>query len=191
MKVKSMHKRMTKIEMLRPELRKLAGDVGGTIYGRAGEWWLSPWDKQLTYARDLRGGKTRILNMEGKADLAKELLLRILDARKQPAWGTEMERAERILAGLREETIPNLLRGHYCYFRHESMDSGCIFWPRIFGSRRPLWIQLIGKPEVKSQWNLGEIGNEERDLDQAFSEIRTLLRAICSETLPTNADLAR
>ena len=172
-------KRMTKLEMCRPELHKLAADVGGSIYYRAGEWWLAPWDKQLTYAMDARDRcRPRRLDLDGKAALAKELLLGILEARRQPAWGTEMERAERILKGLREEVVPNYRRGNYCYYRHGSMDAGCVF---MTPSKWAIWVNLIGKPEIKAESSEHDDGEEEQEMDRMFAGLRTLCRSMCRE----------
>lgn len=139
---------MTKIEKIRPEITSLVEKIGGSLYYRASEWWLSPWDKQLTYKQDNRVSPPRLLDLAGRALLAVELLNRILMAREQPAWGTVQERVKRIITGLTLETLPNYIPRNYCYFRHASMDQGCILKSR-FGSEWFVWIEIIGKPMVE------------------------------------------
>ena len=129
-------------EPMPSELEVLAEAAGGYLYTRASTLWLSPWDLQLTYSvRD-----KKVLDREGKLDLAKELIQKILNSRKE--WGTRAERARRVLTGLKDETWPTYRRGNYCYWRHSSMDQGCIF--HSFGSCK-VWIELAGEKHIEAK----------------------------------------
>ena len=138
--------RPSKIERLNPSITSLVEEVGGNLYYRAGAYWLGPWDLQLTYEMDNRGGRNVPLHDQAKANLAEEILRGILVDREQPAWGTPRERALRVLAGLRDETIPAFRPMHFCYWRHGSMDQG-IAWSSRF--RRDLTIELVGKERLE------------------------------------------
>ena len=110
----------SKIERAHPGLTALVDALGSGagIYYRAGDWWLEPWDLQITFRYE-HGRET---DLAGKANQAERRIHEILAAREQPGWGTVADRALRTWKGLNEaEYRPRF----FCYFRHESMDTGC------------------------------------------------------------------
>ena len=134
----------SKIEKAHPVLTELVAQLGhgAAIYYRAGEWWLSPWDKQITYRFDT-GRKCD--TPEAKAATAEKIVRTMLDARKQPGWGTLAERAERIWRGLlTSEYRPQ----NFCYYGHPSGDTGC----KMHGIGS--WyasMELVGEERIESR----------------------------------------
>ena len=114
----------TKLERRNPALVALASTVlpEQHIRWHGGAYWLG--DLQLTYDRDVTDGRNVVLDEEANARLAERILRKTLEAREQPAWGTRVERQERILVGLQEEVIPSFRDGCYCHWRHPSLDDG-------------------------------------------------------------------
>jgi len=138
----------TKIEHLNPSLAELAGQLGGTIYYRGGDWWLGPWDLQITYAVRIRDGERRELDVRGKANLAEEILRRCVEARDPSRWGSLPKRAGRVLHGLRTETAPEFKPRHYCYWRDDSMDHGVVFATPLRGQKSAT-LDLVGEERIE------------------------------------------
>jgi len=136
---------MTKVERLRPALRELAEQLGGSIFYMGKTWWLAPWDLQLIYERDKDGS---VMSWARKLDVAEEKLRFMLESRKQPKWGYFKKRVDRMMRGLRKELIPNYRHRYYCYHRHASGDYVVLVRP--FRKWR-VAMRLVGRPEASGE----------------------------------------
>lgn len=148
----------SKIELAHPILTDLVSQLGhgAAIYYRGGDWWLEPWDLQITF----RLANGRECDLMGKARTAEQIIRGILAAREQPAWGTLAERAARVWLGLK--TL-EYRRGYYCHYRHESMDGACK--SRFISSWR-LSIDLVGEAAI--------VVDNEPDHDVALAKLAVL-----------------
>jgi hypothetical protein len=135
-------RRLTKIERQNPRLTVLAAQLGGEITQRQQAFWFG--DVQLSYTK--RGD--RVLTFEENAALAEEILGRIVTAREQPAWGTPVERARRVLHGLRTEMAPNFRDRHFNTWRHESLDEG-VLWRSPMTYTHTAQVHLVGEPQIE------------------------------------------
>lgn len=139
---------MTKIERINPRLTGLAAQLGGSIYYRGKSWWLSPWDRQLTYER--RTGVDHKLSLVEQGALAEEILSFALAARLQPRWGTPCERAARVIRGLRTDTAPQYMPRHFCHWYDASFDGGCIFRTPLHGTLTAT-LELAGEDRLEAE----------------------------------------
>lgn len=135
---------MTKLERANRALTALAHQVDPRtkIHHRAGAYWLG--DLQLTYDRDVSGGRNVELDWPAKVALAEHILQHVLDARADPAWGSIWDRQRRVLIGLREDVCPTFRRGMYCHWRHPSLDDGCLVASSL-GRGYTAYLNLVGE----------------------------------------------
>lgn len=100
---------MTNLERLKPDLTVLAGIIGQKI-GRDGKWYvLKPSGRALIPVAHSDGAKV------------ERMLYAIIEARKQPSWGTPYERAGRGIEVLRTAVY---MPGHIIEWHHNSLDHG-------------------------------------------------------------------
>ena len=111
-----------------------------------GSWWLG-W-MQLTFDNERIGDVDVRLDADGNIRVATEMLQRVIDARADPGLGSDWDRHRRVLVGLHDEVMPNVVVHCFCCWNHPSHDCGYLLKSKFSGLWEASSTMWDGDPTV-------------------------------------------